>query len=125
MIFGLLIAGLALAVNNGNGSAPTGPGADVQAVQYVSLEETQGAITVSWPTPSNTTLTVLRFQIDRSVDGAAFQRIDPGTLGPGTTFYNDYALTSGRHSYKYRVRVVYTSGAVSVYTSSSPHIVTS
>ncbi|MEI6500037.1 MAG: hypothetical protein WCP21_03310, partial [Armatimonadota bacterium] len=87
-------------------------------------EENQGAITLTWLEPTGTTLTVLRYQIDRAIDGAAFQRVGSGILPAGTTSYNDYDTSSGRHTYQYRLRAVYTNNTVSPYAVSGAIIVT-
>lgn len=120
----LLVGVLALGVNNGSGSNTTSPTAQALPPTNVTLEKDESAIRVSWAEPTGTTLTVLRYQVERSVDSAGFQRVDAGGLSAGTTNFNDYEITSGRHVYQYRLKTIYTSGAVSVYAVSAALIAT-
>jgi len=62
-----------------------------------------------------TTLTVARYQIERLVDNPPFSRI--AQRPAGTTNYLDYDLVNGTHTYQYRIRVVYTNGALSPYAN--------
>lgn len=123
VLLAVLVGALALGVNNGGGGGGA-PGATALPPKNVTLKENTPAITVSWQEPTGTTLTVLRYQIDRAVDGGSFQRIDPGTLGPGTTSFNDYGTSSGTHTYQYRLRTVYTNTAVSAYAYSGALVFT-
>ena len=124
VLFALLIGAVALAVNNGNGSAATGPVGAALPPTDLRTKESQGSITLSWREPTGTTLTVLRYQVERAIDGAAFQKIDSGAVGAGTTFFNDFGTLTGEHTYQYRIRTVYTSSQVSVYANTSALIVT-
>jgi len=124
VLFALLIGAVALAVNNSNGSGDPGPGGDALPPTDVRTEENQGSINVTWREPTGTILTVLRYQVERAVDGAAFQRVDNGTLVSGSTLFSDFNTLSGRHTYQYRLRTVYTSNQVSPYAVSGATIVT-
>lgn len=124
VLFLLLVGVLALGVNNGSGSNTTNPTAQALPPTNVTLEETESGVRVSWAEPTGTTLTVLRYQVERSIDSGPFQRIDPGNLSAGTTSFNDFDVTNGRHVYQYRIRAVYTSGAVSPYALSAALVAT-
>jgi hypothetical protein len=124
VLFALLVGALALAVNNGNGGGEGGTSASALPPQNITLAENTPAITVNWQEPTGTSLTVLRYQIERAIDGGAFQRIDPGNLGPGTTFFNDYGTIAGTHTYQYRLRTVYTNLAVSPFAFSGALVFT-
>lgn len=125
VLLGLLVAGLALAANNSNDGDNGGGSPQALPPRNVTLEEQDGpGIRITWQEPTGTTLTLLRYQVERSVDGSSFARVDPGTLGPGTNFLNDFNLIVGRHAYQYRVRALYTSGGPSPYALSGPLIVT-
>lgn len=118
LLLGLIIAGAAMAIGGGsddNGGGTTSP----EAKPVTSLGMSQGAdfIGLSWDVP-DTTLEVLRYQIDRSVNGGAFQRLVriAGTTGQTHYTYSDYDVSSG--TYQYRIRVIYRNGDVSAYTLS-------
>lgn len=81
-------------------------------------------ISLGWTAPTGTTLTILRYQIERSVDATPFERIDTGNVGFGSTSFKDYNTVSGRHAYQYRMRTLYTNGAVSPYAISGAIFVT-
>lgn len=123
VLFALLVGALALGVNNGGGN-DGGTDAGALPPRNVTLGENPPAITISWTEPTGTTLTVLRYQIERAIDGGAFQRIDPGTLGPGTTTFNDFGTIAGTHTYQYRLRTVYTNLAVSPFAFSGALVFT-
>lgn len=116
VLFALLIGAVALAVNNGNGSADPGPGTDNLPPTNVVLQQNQGAINVTWRAPTGTTLTVLRYQLERADNGGAFNRIATIEASAGT-FYNDYGVDNG-NTYQYRLRAVYTNNTVSAYAYS-------
>jgi len=123
VLLGALLVGLALAVNN-SGDDDGGTSPDAYPPSGVTLEDQDGNVRISWTEPTGSTLTLLRYQIERALDGSGFARIDPGTLGSGTTFYNDYQMISGSHTYVYRIRAVYTQGGASAWAMSGPLRVT-
>lgn len=118
VILALLVGGLMLAVNGSGGGSEKAPAADAYPPTGLTLEIQDAALALSWQEPTGTTLTVLRYQVWRSVDGGSFARVDPGNLGAGSTSYTDYNTVSGDHTYQYRVRVIYTSGDTSPYATS-------
>jgi len=124
VLFALLLGAVALAVNNGNGNASGGSTGAALPPTDLRTEESQGAIILTWRAPTGTTLTLLRYQIERSVDGSAFQRIGSGAVGASATSFNDFNTLVGRHTYQYRIRAVYTSNQVSPYAISGAIIVT-
>jgi hypothetical protein len=124
VLLGLLVAGLALAVNNSGSKANTGTSAQAFPPRNVVLEEQDSQVRLTWTEPTGTTLTLLRYQIERSVDGNTFARVDPGTLGAGTSSFIDFNTLSGRHVYQYRIRAFYTSGDQSAWAISGALVVT-
>jgi hypothetical protein len=117
LLLGLIIAGAAIAIGGGGNDGPAGPSPDAVPPQNLRLEQANDSIGMHWTEPTNTTLTVLRYQVERLVDNPPFSRIDGGALGAGSTFLFDYGLLPGTHTYQYRIRTVYTSGAVSQYAN--------
>lgn len=118
VLLALLVGGLAMAANNGNGGAnQPGPEA-VPPTNVVLSANAEGGLNLTWQEPTGTTLTVLRYVIDRSVDGGAFTRVDQGSVLRGSTFFNDYNTLNGTHVYQYRIKAVYTQGPVSAYVLS-------
>lgn len=124
LLLGLILAGALIAISGEKSEGPAQPTPDALPPRNVTLEEQDGAIRISWEEPTGTTLTVLRYHIERAVDSGPFTRIDPGTLGPGSTFFLDVDTLSGRHIYQYRLRTVYTNGAVSPWAVSGAIVVT-
>ncbi len=118
LLLGLLVAGAAIAIGGsggGDGGAVVNP--DALPPTNLRMEQANDAVGLHWTEPTATTLTVLRYQIERLIDNPPFSRIDPGTLGQGSTFYFDYELLTGTHTYQYRIRTIYTSGDVSPYAN--------
>lgn len=124
VLLALLLGGLALGVSNGGGGGGGGTSTQALPPKNITLTENSPAITINWQEPTGTTLTVLRYQIERAIDGGPFQRIDPGTLGPGTTSFNDFGTITGTHTYQYRLRTVYTNLAVSPFALSGALVFT-
>ncbi len=107
---------LALLVSGKGNSAGAPPGAAPPVP--VSLNVEAGGIRLNWQAPPPTGLTLLKYQIQRSVDGAPYQSIDQGLVGAGTTtFFDSSVSTTDRHLYRYRIAAVYTNQAVSPYAS--------
>ena len=124
VVLALVVGGLAVAVSSSGGSKAPTTTPDSLPPQNLRLEEQDGSVAVTWEEPTGTVLTVLRYEIMRAVDGGSFSRIDQGTLGPGSTFFNDFNTLAGRHTYQYRVRTLYTNGTSSPYVHSGAIIVT-
>lgn len=124
VILALLIGGLALAANRSGGGGVVTPGTGATPPTNVTVEPQNGQVRLTWQAPTNTTLTLLRYQVDRAVDGGAFSRADTGNLGPTTTSFTDFNTLQGQHVYQYRIRAIYTSGVASVYVPSGAIVVT-
>jgi hypothetical protein len=121
MLLLLAIGGLALLAGGaggggGNANADAAPPTNLQYNPPVN----GGVIYLSWNAPSGTLLTLNRYQIERKDNGGSFSgSIDPGTLFAGTTTFAD-STTSPGHTYQYRLRAIYTSGAQSVWVYTTP-----
>lgn len=108
-IAGLLIAGLAMAANSGTSHSTGGPAPDALAPSpplRVTMEPS--TIRLEWQAPQGTSLTVLRYQIQRSTDGGTtWSFIDGGVVGATDTSFGDYHVVDGV-TYRYRIRTLYT-----------------
>lgn len=122
-LLALLVAGLAVAVSNSGSSTATGPSPDAYPPRNLTSQIQDGSVRLAWEQPTGTTLSILRYEVQRSVDGGAFSRVDTGTLGPGSTFFNDFNTLTGNHVYQYRIRVIYTNGEASVWVPSGANVV--
>ncbi len=103
-----LIAGIVIATD---GDGDRGPGVSDDAVPPVPvrLEVEPSAIELFWE-PPNTTLTVLRYELQRSTDNGATWNPVPNSQGnvqPDDTVFADFAVVEGQ-SYRYRIRAQYT-----------------
>jgi hypothetical protein len=76
--------------------------------------ETNG-IRLLWQAPPLSNLTLLKYQIQRSYNGGAWQYIDQGQVGAGLTQFFDENLVSGE--YRYRIAAVYTDQSVSAFAT--------
>ena len=108
-IAGLLIAGLAMAANSSTSHTPAGPAANALPPSpplRVTLEPS--TIRLEWQAPQGTSLTVLRYRIQRSSDGGAtWSFIDNGLVGADKTSFGDFHVTNGV-TYRYRIQTLYT-----------------
>ncbi len=77
----------------------------------ISARSTPGLIQLSWVPPPTTAKTIFRYQIQRSVDGSAFQYVDQNQVGPTATSFSDWDVVTG-HAYVYQIRVFYTDGTI-------------
>jgi hypothetical protein len=109
------VAGVALIVllvaNKGTSHAPAGALAPIPVSESIQ----PGGIQLSWDPPPASTLTLLKYQIQRSTNGGPYQYIDQGLVLAGTTTFFDQNLTTG--SYQYRIAAVYTNQAVSPFAN--------
>lgn len=108
---------LAWAVSSSGGDSDLGPSPEARPPRTLPLGvEGTDTIRVSWEPPSGTSLTVLRYQLQRSVGGGAWTYFGVGagssSIPAGTTQFPDFEVTSGT-SYAYRIRAVYTNSKVS------------
>ena len=103
-----LVAGIIIASDSGN-DAPTAPSPDAVPPRPLGLEIEPSAIELRWE-PPNTTLTLLRYDLQRSTDNGLTWNPVPGSQGnvlPTHTVFADFAVTEGQ-SYRYRIRAQYT-----------------
>ena len=118
LLYALAVTVLIIAVNNSTSSdAPAGVAEQAKPVTNLYLTELQTNIRLTWNPPTGTTLTRLKYQIWRSVDGGGFSLLSDN-VGPAETQYTDTSTLPGRHIYQYRVRVMYTNSETSQYTHS-------
>ena len=78
----------------------------------MTLRVESNAIRLFWQAPVPTELTLLRYQIKRSINNGAWHYIDQGNADASRTSWPDFDVTAG-NSYQYRIRAVYTNQAVS------------
>ncbi len=114
-IAAVLVVGLLALVISGAKSDNRAPQGALPPVP-VSLVVQTGGIQLTWRAPQVGDLTLLRYQIQRSVNGQPYQFIDGGLVGPGATSFFDNNVTSGER-YRYRIAAVYTTQAVSAYAN--------
>ena len=108
LLAGMLVVGLAIAANTGTHHEATGPAPAASAPVPLRAVQEAAAIRLYWDPPQNTSLTVLRYQIQRSTDhGVTWSFIDNGTVDATDTSFADFNVTSGV-SYRYRIRAQFT-----------------
>jgi len=111
----LVVVGLALAADSG-GDGDEGPVAAAVPPQPLRLEIEPAAIRMFWTAP-NSTLTVLRYDIQRSTNNGATWNPAPGSQGnvdAGDTSFADFDVTEDV-TYLYRIRAQYTTAGPSAF----------
>ncbi len=111
----LVIVGLAMAADS-SGGGDAGPVAAAVPPQPLRLQIEPAAIRMFWNAP-NSTLTVLRYDIQRSIDNGATWNPAPGSQGnvqADDTSFADFDVTEGV-SYLYRIRAQYTTAGPSAW----------
>ena len=108
---------LAWAVSSLSGEDDARPGPDHIPPMPLPLQvEGVSTIRISWEPPTGTALQLLRYQIQRSVNGGAWSDFGPGgasrSVDRAETSYPDFDVATG-NSYSYRIRAVYTDGRTS------------
>lgn len=116
----LVVGLLALLVSNvkNESRAPAGAFAPVP----VALSVQAGGVQLTWQAPPPGGLTLLKYEIQRSVDGQPYQVIDNGLVGAGVTSFFDPLTgitTTDSHLLRYRIAAVYTNQAVSAFANFS------
>jgi hypothetical protein len=106
---GLIVTALAIVATRGGGEGH-GQVSDLLPTRITAKVESN-AIRISWVPPTTTRKTIFRYEVQKSVDGSAFQRVDAGQLGATATQFNDFGVSSG-HAYVYQIRVLYTDGTI-------------
>jgi len=112
----LVIAGLVLAASNNGDDADGGPAANAVPPRPLRLEIEPAAIRLFW-NPPNTTLAVLRYDLQRSTDNGATWNPVPGSQGvveADDTSFADFDVNEGV-GYRYRIRAQYTTSGPSAY----------
>lgn len=97
--------------NKGNEAGYTSA-AGATAPTPTTLTVASYAIQLYWNPPPATQLTLLRYQIQRSVNNSAWQYIDAGNADASRTSWPDSDVIAGKR-YRYRMRAVYTNQAIS------------
>lgn len=106
-IVGLLV----WAVSSAGDKDETGPSPDAipptpQPLQVVGTN----TIVIRWDPPTGTSFEVLRYELQRSVNGGSYAAFgsggDSGQVAAGTHEYADFDV-SGDNTYSYRIRVIY------------------
>ena len=96
--------------------------ADPLPVTNVLAEGTETNIVVTWNPPRGTSLVIENYEIWRSVNATLFLFLTKG-VSPDAVSYTDNALLEGMHTYRYRVRVLYTDGSTSTWETNSNGLV--
>lgn len=115
VLLGLLIGGLALAANSSNGGGAVGPSPEATPPTNVVLQPLDGALRLTWEAPRGTTLTVLRYEVARSINGGSWASVDGGLLDGSRTSFDDVPPIAGTVDLQYRIRVRYSSGDFSAW----------
>jgi hypothetical protein len=103
-----LVAGLVIAADGAGDDDGGGPVAEALPPRPLRLEIEPSAIELFWA-PPNSTLTLLRYDLQRSLDNGATWNVVPNSAGnvqPDDTVFADFAVVEGR-SYRYRIRAQY------------------
>lgn len=111
-----VVAGLVLAAANSGDDNGGGPAANAVPPQPLRLEIEPAAIRLIW-NPPNTTLTVLRYDLQRSTDNGATWNPVPGSQGvveADDTSFADFDVDAGV-GYRYRIRAQYTTTGPSAF----------
>jgi hypothetical protein len=122
----LVVGLLALLVSStkNESHAPAGAFAPVP----VSLSVQAGGIQLTWQAPPPGGLTLLKYEVQRSVDGQPYQSVDNGLVGAADFRFFDPLTgvsTTETHLLRYRIAAIYTNQAVSSFANfaqvSFPH----
>lgn len=111
-----VVAGLVLAAANSGDDEGGGPAVNAVPPVPLRLEIEPAAIRMYWA-PPNTTLTVLRYDLQRSTDNGASWNPVPGSQGvvqADDTSFADFDVHAGV-SYRYRIRAQYTTSGPSAW----------
>jgi len=108
----LLILGVAAVIigNSGGDSGGTAAGAAPPIPDYLDVQD--WAIILYWDPPPPTDLTLVSYQIQRSVNGTSYMNVVGGTCGTACTHWQDTDVAAG-NTYRYRIRAIYSSSQVS------------
>lgn len=104
-----VVVGLLVAANSGDDDGNGAPSAQAVPPVPLRLEIETSGIELFWA-PPNSTLTLLRYDLQRSTDNGATWNAVPGSQGtvlPDDTVFADFNVVRGQ-SYRYRIRAQYT-----------------
>lgn len=108
MLAAMITLSLAIAANTATSSEPPGPGPLATAPVPLRVVQEPAALRLYWAPPPGTSLTVLRYQIQRSTDGGqTWSFIDNGEVEAGDTQFGDFDVVAGV-TYRYRIRAQFT-----------------
>ncbi|MFQ6131623.1 MAG: fibronectin type III domain-containing protein [Armatimonadota bacterium] len=112
-VVAVLGVGIIVAAAQGNDRRAQAPPAPRNLVWSKTVTD---EIVLQWDPPLNPPGTVLRYRIDRSLNNAAWQRIDGGVVLGGATDFTDTAAPGfPPGTVKYRIRAEYAGGGVSAF----------
>lgn len=108
----VIVGGLAWAVSSSGGGGAAGPSPDAIPPTALPLQvEGTDTIRCKWNAPTGTSYTILRYHLQRSVNGGAWSFFGAGNSSANidrtATEYPDFEVTAG-NNYAYRIRVIYT-----------------
>jgi len=108
----LLILGVAAVIigNSGGEDGGTAVGAAPPIPDHLTVEDY--GIILYWDPPPPTDLTLVSYQIQRSVNGSPYMSVDVGICGTACTHWTDFDVAAG-NTYRYRIRAIYSGSQVS------------
>jgi len=108
----LLVLGLAAFIIGSSGGGDGGPaaGATPPIPDHLTVEDY--GIILYWDPPAPSDLTLVSYQIQRSVNGSPYMTVDTGICGIGCTQWTDFDVAAG-NTYRYRIRAIYSGSQVS------------
>jgi len=108
VLLGLAVAGLAMAAHNSTEHPGTGVSPDAVAPRADRLVIEPTSIRLYWDPPEGTSLVLLRYQIQRSVNDGGWNFIDEGNVDATDTSFADFNVQQG-NTYRYRMCAQYAS----------------
>ena len=107
----LPVAGLVFIIgSSGGGDGGQATGAAPPIPDHLTVEDY--GIILFWAPPPPSDLTLVSYQIQRSVNGSPYMNVDVGTCGIGCTQWTDFDVAAG-NTYSYRIRAIYLGSQVS------------
>ena len=107
----LLVLGIvALIIGSSGGDGGTAAGAAAPIPDHLSVPDY--GIILYWNPPPPTDLTLVSYQIQRSVNGSPYMSVDVGTCGTTCIQWTDFDVAAG-NNYRYRIRAIYSKSQAS------------